>query len=84
MSKPNSTVIRVRAAMWAALGTTCMASAANADEGYRTNTPIKHLVAIFQENVSFDHYFGTYPHAMLSIAHIFELSAPPPHSSPES
>ena len=26
-------------------------------------TPIKHLVVIFQENVSFDHYFGTYPHA---------------------
>jgi phospholipase C len=25
--------------------------------------PIKHLVVIFQENVSFDHYFGTYPHA---------------------
>jgi phospholipase C len=29
----------------------------------RTSTPIKHLVVIFQENVSFDHYFGTYPHA---------------------
>jgi phospholipase C len=29
----------------------------------RTATPIKHLVIIFQENVSFDHYFGTYPHA---------------------
>jgi phospholipase C len=28
-----------------------------------TRTPIKHLVVIFQENVSFDHYFGTYPHA---------------------
>lgn len=24
---------------------------------------IKHVVIIFQENVSFDHYFGTYPHA---------------------
>jgi phospholipase C len=29
----------------------------------RTTTPIKHLVVIFQENISFDHYFGTYPHA---------------------
>jgi phospholipase C len=29
----------------------------------RTATPIKHLVVIFQENVSFDHYFGTYPKA---------------------
>ena len=27
-----------------------------------TSTRIKHLVVIFQENVSFDHYFGTYPH----------------------
>jgi phospholipase C len=26
-----------------------------------TTTPIKHLVVIFQENISFDHYFGTYP-----------------------
>jgi len=31
--------------------------------GSRTATPIKHLVVIFQENVSFDHYFGTYPNA---------------------
>jgi phospholipase C len=29
----------------------------------KTATPIKHLVVVFQENVSFDHYFGTYPHA---------------------
>jgi phospholipase C len=29
-----------------------------------TTTPIKHLVVIFQENVSFDHYFGTYPKAL--------------------
>jgi phospholipase C len=26
-------------------------------------TPIKHLVVIFPENISFDHYFGTYPNA---------------------
>jgi len=26
-----------------------------------TATPIKHIVIIYQENVSFDHYFGTYP-----------------------
>jgi phospholipase C len=31
--------------------------------GTATSTPIKHLVVIFQENVSFDHYFGTYPNA---------------------
>jgi phospholipase C len=28
-----------------------------------TSTPIRHLVVIFQENVSFDHYFATYPNA---------------------
>jgi phospholipase C len=28
-----------------------------------TATPIKHLVVIFQENISFDHYFATYPYA---------------------
>ncbi len=26
-----------------------------------TTTPIKYVVVIFQENNSFDHYFGTYP-----------------------
>src|ERR1700693_2220740 len=37
---------------------------ANAEErDFRTATPIKHLVVIFQENVSFDHYFGIYPKA---------------------
>lgn len=29
-----------------------------------TTTPIEHLVIVFQENVSFDHYFGTYPNAV--------------------
>jgi len=29
--------------------------------GSATTTPIKHVVVIFQENVSFDHYFATYP-----------------------
>ena len=32
--------------------------------GFDTDTPIKHLVVIFQENISFDHYFGTYPNAV--------------------
>jgi phospholipase C len=29
----------------------------------KTATPIKHVVVIFDENESFDHYFGTYPYA---------------------
>jgi len=39
------------------------AFAAGRNEGLPTATPIKHLVVIFNENVSFDHYFGTYPSA---------------------
>ncbi len=31
--------------------------------GLPTKTKIKHLVVVFGENVSFDHYFGTYPTA---------------------
>jgi len=37
-------------------------SASSADTP--TATPIKYLVIIFQENVSFDHYFATYPRAV--------------------
>jgi len=47
-----------------------VAPSAGADDNDRddqrnvyTATPIKHLVVIFQENISYDHYFGTYPHA---------------------
>ncbi|HEX4834410.1 MAG TPA: alkaline phosphatase family protein [Trebonia sp.] len=29
----------------------------------KTATPIQHVVTIFDENESFDHYFGTYPYA---------------------
>ena len=43
----------------AVLGTAGPAGAAAGS----TTTPIKHLVVIYQENVSFDHYFGTYPSA---------------------
>src|SRR5215472_7785704 len=28
-----------------------------------SSAPIQHLVVVFQENISFDHYFGTYPNA---------------------
>ena len=30
---------------------------------YATSTKIKHIVVVFGENISFDHYFGTYPTA---------------------
>src|SRR5208283_2643650 len=34
------------------------------DAAATKSPPIQHLVVIFQENVSFDHYFATYPNAM--------------------
>src|SRR6478752_5404989 len=37
--------------------------AAAGEKHDETATPIKHVVVIFQENVSFDHYFATYPKA---------------------
>src|SRR6204780_2218582 len=43
-------------------GTLINPTVAQAQSG--TTTPIKHLVVIFQENISFDHYFGTYPKAL--------------------
>src|SRR4030088_844590 len=39
------------------------AAAARTRRRASTKTPVKHLVVIFRENVSYDHYFGTYPKA---------------------
>ena len=53
-------------AMAIALVASLLSPSAEADEADRfpTATPIKHLVIIYQENESFDHYFGTYPNAV--------------------
>jgi len=58
----NHCLTKALATLTAAAITLLPAGPAFAGEG-DTTTPIKHVVAIFQENVSFDHYFGTYPHA---------------------
>ena len=53
-------------AMLAAAATTLLPASpvlAHDADDFPTTTPIKHVVVIFQENVSFDHYFATYPHA---------------------
>lgn len=53
-------------ALTIALGPSAMpafAASKSARKSTSTATPIQHLVVIFQENVSFDHYFGTYPQA---------------------
>jgi phospholipase C len=46
-----------------ALTATVVQADPDRDNGGATSTPIKHVIVLFQENVSFDHYFGTYPHA---------------------
>ena len=55
-------VLVLAAAAAAALATTTRA-AGPPPPGPAAATPIEHVVVIFQENVSFDHYFGTYPFA---------------------
>jgi phospholipase C len=53
------------AAIAATLASTFPATAGAKDHDKQTTaTPIEHLVVIFQENVSFDHYFATYPRAI--------------------
>ncbi len=65
----RKTVLGASAAAAAALLVTGVAGPARAGDPHGVGdtataaTPIKHLVVIFGENVSFDHYFGTYPKA---------------------
>src|SRR6185369_9988955 len=47
----------------ASLLATSIGAYAQSGNSRRTSTPIEHVVVIFQENVSFDHYFATYPFA---------------------
>jgi phospholipase C len=49
-----------------------------AANGPQTATPIQHLVVIFQENVSFDHYFATYPVAANTDGSNFESTPDTP------
>ncbi|KVD70627.1 phospholipase [Burkholderia sp. ABCPW 14] len=46
-----------------ACGDTDSSAPVTSQNALQTATPIKHLVVIYGENVSFDHYFGTYPNA---------------------
>ena len=65
-----SSLRTLRHCITAALGTAVILGCASVSadphspdpaQSFATTTPIKHLVVIFQENVSFDHYFATYP-----------------------
>jgi phospholipase C len=53
-----------RLALSASILALALSATAPAQAEDDTATPIKHVVVIFQENVSFDHYFGTYPNAV--------------------
>ncbi len=55
-------MLRVTAALLAGMAAIAPAKQQGAgDHPVRPATPIRHLVVIYDENVSFDHYFGTYP-----------------------
>ena len=59
--RPRSTLAGVAALGLAAFGG--LPAVAHADAGPQGANPLQHVVVIFQENVSFDHYFATYPNA---------------------
>src|SRR5258706_11990691 len=59
-------------------GATSVAAAVGSSPQSSTATPIKHLVIIFQENVSFDPYFGTYPKAANTSGQRFRASSSTP------
>jgi phospholipase C len=65
ISAKRATTAVMALAVVAALGVTQSAAATTqtAAAPTKTATPIKHLVVIYPENISFDHYFGTYPNA---------------------
>jgi phospholipase C len=43
------------------------ASSVGAESDIGTHSPIKHTIILYQENISFDHYFGTYGHGVNGI-----------------
>ncbi len=45
-----------------------------------TATPIKHIVVLFDENISFDHYFATYPRAANTDGTAFHASPTTPRN----
>jgi phospholipase C len=53
----------MRQALTASVAILMTSTLVHADDGPKTKTPIKHIVVFFQENETFDHYFGTYPYA---------------------
>jgi phospholipase C len=59
MKNLRKVLLCAASSVWAA----CIATSAPLLAQTATTTPIKYVVVIFDENNSFDHYFGTYPSA---------------------
>ena len=74
---------------FAAIGLSAAIAAATAQSAHNagtpahgdTVTPVQHLVVIFGENISFDHYFGTYPNAANSDGQTFTAAPGTPSVS---
>jgi phospholipase C len=58
-----ASLVTAAALLVTAPGSLLAGQSSNGAEDCQTKTPIKHVVVLFQENISFDHYFGTYPYA---------------------
>jgi len=68
MSSRRSVLIHVAAAIALVAGVLVAVPASGRTAGgpgqaNATTTPVQHVVVIYQENHSFDNYFGTYPNA---------------------
>ena len=64
--KPAALAFAISAAILAGCGSSSNNNSSSTSGGStaaKAATPIQHVVVIFQENVSFDHYFATYPKA---------------------
>ncbi|MBM9504301.1 phospholipase C [Actinacidiphila acididurans] len=89
MTRPGRTgraAALVAAAALAALGGSAMPAAAHdahgaKDNSAKTTTPIKHVVVLFDENISFDHYFATYPKAANTDGTPFEAAKHTPKAN---
>ena len=58
-----ATVLTTACLVMSPLADAFAAKPPNPADTYTTATPIKHIVVVFNENISFDHYFATYPYA---------------------
>ena len=88
--RPRATLLAatsIAVATTVAVVTTSLASSAanppkpQKDRSDVTASPIKHLVVLFDENVSYDHYFGTYPQAANTDGTTFHASKHTPSNN---